>query len=189
MALVPKIDSPCPLGIDELRRLQGYCGHCGTDVHALDSMDEQERKALLRAAAGPICVSYRVPRPVSARRGAGFGIAIAATLVSGGAFAGGAFSNDASAADPPSQLAPATTGPATSPVAMAPLLPSQAATEGEESAELEFITVVGGGVRNPQAAQWIDDSELPELPTRDAASLDAASTPADAADRAPRPAR
>ncbi|KQZ56926.1 MULTISPECIES: hypothetical protein [unclassified Lysobacter] len=184
MALVPKIDSPCPLGIDELRRLQGYCGHCGTNVHALDSMDEQERKALLRAAAGPICVSYRVPRPASARRGAGFGIAIAATLVSGGAFAGGA-----PAADPPSLLAPATTtGPVTSPVAVAPLLPSQAATEGEKSAELEFVTVVGGGVRNPQDAQWIDDSDLPELPMRDAASPDAAPTRVDAADGVSRPA-
>ena len=172
MALVPKIDSPCPLGIDELRRLQGYCGHCSTQVHALDGMDEQERKALLQAAAGPICVSYRVPRPPSARRGAGFGIAIAATLVSGGAFA----------ADPPSLIAPTTTEATTSPVAVAPLLPIDATPEREEPTELERIEIVGGGVRDPRDAQWIDDSELPELPIRDAASLDAAQTLVDAID-------
>lgn len=168
MALVPKIDKPCPLGIDELRRLSGYCGHCDKHVHALDGLNEPQRRALLQAAEGPICVSYRVPRAVPVRRGAGFGIAIAATLVSGGAFA----------ADPPSLLAPTTAESATSPVAAAPLLPVAATAEGEEETKLEFIAVVGGGVSDPQDAQWIDDSDLPELPMRDAASVE--STPTDA---------
>ncbi|KRD76933.1 hypothetical protein [Lysobacter sp. Root983] len=168
MALVPKIDQPCPLGIDELRRLNGYCGHCKTQVHALDGLSEAERRALLQAASGPICVSYGVPRPAPARRGAGFGLAIAATLVSGGAFA----------ADPPSLLAPAATEPAATPVAATPLLPAADAVECE-STELDFVTITGGGVSDPQDAQWVDDSDLPELPMRDAAHLDSASALAD----------
>ncbi|SFL05050.1 hypothetical protein [Lysobacter sp. cf310] len=162
MALAPKIDQPCPLGIDELRRLNGYCGHCKTQVHALDGLSEAERRTLLQAAFGPICVSYRVPRPAPLRRGAGFGIAIAATLVSGGAFA----------ADPPSLLAPTTIEPSATPVATAPLLPVAETVECEPT-ELEFITITGG-VSDPRDAEWVDDSELPELPMRDVAGLDAA---------------
>ena len=170
MALVPKIDQPCPLSVDELRRIDGYCGRCSTQVHALDGLNESERRALLQAASGPICVSYRVPRPAPTRRGAGFGIAIAATLVSGGAFA----------ADPPSLLVPATAEPSATPVATAPLLPVEAVVECEEASELEFITVTGGGVSDPQDAQWIDDSQLPDLPMRDVAHLDATPAPVDA---------
>lgn len=168
MALVPKIDQPCPLGIDELRRLNGYCGHCKTQVHALDGLNEAERRALLEAASGPICVSYRVPRSAPLRRGAGFGIAIAATLVSGGAFA----------ADPPSLLAPTASEPSATPFATAPLLPAEATAECEET-KLDRIMITGGGVSDPQDAQWIDDSELPELPMRDAASLEVAPALAD----------
>lgn len=168
MALVPKIDQPCPLGIDELRRLNGYCGHCKTQVHALDGLSEAERRALLQAASGPVCVSYRVPRSAPLRRGAGFGIAIAATLVSGGAFA----------ADPPSLLAPTVSEPSATPVTTAPLLPAEATAECEET-KLDRIIVVGGGVSDPRDAHWIDDSELPELPMRDAASLEALQVLAD----------
>lgn len=164
MALVPKIDQPCPLGVDELRRIDGYCGRCSTQVHALDGLNEAERRALLQAASGPICVSYRVPRPAPTRRGAGFGIAIAATLVSGGAFA----------ADPPALLTPATAEPAVSPFAVAPLLPEAKPEECDEASKLDLIEVVGGGVSDPRDAQWVDDSELPDLPMRDAADLDAA---------------
>lgn len=168
MALVPRIDSPCPLGIDELRRLNGYCGHCKTQVHALDGLSEDERRALLQAASGPICVSYRASRPAPLRRGAGFGIAIAATLVSGSAFA----------ADPPSLLAPTATEPSATPVAATPLLPASDAVECE-STELDFVIITGGGVSDPQDAQWIDDSELPELPMRDPSSLEGSPALAD----------
>ncbi|MEG3791314.1 hypothetical protein V1318_14385 [Lysobacter sp. CCNWLW3] len=172
MTLVPKIDQPCPLGIDELRRLNGYCGHCKTQVHALDGMSEAERRGLLQAASGPICVSYRVPRPAPLRRGAGFGIAIAATLVSGGAFA----------ADPPSSIDATTMQPTASPVAVVPLVPAAATAECEEPAGPDVIVVIGGGVSDPRGAHWVDDSELPELPMRAAASLDAAPALAQAGD-------
>lgn len=163
MALVPKIDAPCPLGQDELRRLNGHCGRCATQVHALDGLDETQRRALLAAAEGPICVSYRVPRRPAPRRSAGFGIAIAATLVSGGAFA----------AEPPSPLTPSAEANA-SPVQAAPLLPAPAAGEECESTKLEWIEVIGGGVNDPRDAHWVDDSELPELPQRDANALETA---------------
>ncbi|NUO78271.1 MAG: hypothetical protein HOQ32_19955 [Lysobacter sp.] len=163
MALVPKIDQPCPLGVDELRRLNGYCGHCSTQVHALDDLDEAQRRALLQTAKGPICVSYRRPAPVSARRGAGFGIAIAATLVSGGAFA----------AEPPNLLAPTAAEPVASPFAVAPLVPAATPAECEEATKLEFV-VIAGGVSDSHDAQWVDDSELPELPMREIADLEAA---------------
>lgn len=158
MALVPRIDSPCPLGIDEQRRLSGYCGHCERQVHALDALDDAQRRALLDAADGKICVSYRRPAP-AARRGVGFGIATAATLVSGGAFA----------ADPPAL--PVATEANASPVLPAdPLLPAERNGEECEPSALERITLVGG-VNDPRDAQWIDDSDLPELPQRDANTL------------------
>jgi len=72
MALFPKIDQACPLGIDAQKRIDGYCGHCSKHVQALDGMDDAERGAFLRNATGPVCVSYRVPlrRGVSAGLGA-----------------------------------------------------------------------------------------------------------------------
>ena len=47
MALVPRIDQSCPLGVDEQRRIAGHCKVCDTTVHALDGMDEAARRALL----------------------------------------------------------------------------------------------------------------------------------------------
>lgn len=160
MAQVPKIDSPCPLGIDEQLRLDGHCGRCGKHVHALDAMDDAERRALLRTAAGPICVSYRSARPSAVRRGAGFGIAIAATLVSGGAFA----------TDPPPLLPPVASEQASPVTAAAPLVPSEQAGGEDEDERIVFV----GGVSDPQDAQWIDDSDLPELPMRQADQLEQA---------------
>lgn len=171
MAQVPKIDSPCPLGIDEQRRLDGHCGRCDKHVHALDAMSDGERQALLRSAEGSICVSYRTPHRSVSRRGAGFGIAIAATLVSGGAFA----------ADPPSLLPAAASEQATPVSAASPLLePAPVQNCEEEDPGLEFITV--GGVSDPQDAHWVDDSDLPELPMREAAALDDAMAAIDRAD-------
>jgi hypothetical protein len=62
MACFPKIDQPCPLGIDAQRRIRGHCAHCSKHVQSLDGMDGAARAAYLRAATGPVCVSYRVPR-------------------------------------------------------------------------------------------------------------------------------
>lgn len=167
MAQVPKIDTPCPLGVDEQRRLDGHCARCDKHVHRLDAMSDSDRRALLAAADGPICVSYRSEHPRAMRRGAGFGLAIAATLVSGGAFA----------SDPP-DLLPAATGEQASPVAPAPLLAAPAPSQDCEDEKLERIVL--GGVSDPHDAQWVDDSELPDLPMRDAATLDEAAASTDA---------
>ncbi|MEG3791315.1 hypothetical protein V1318_14390 [Lysobacter sp. CCNWLW3] len=159
MAQVPKIDSPCPLGIDEQRRLDGHCARCDKHVHRLDALSDDERHALLIAADGPICVSYRSERPRASRRGAGFGIAIAASLVSAGAYA----------SDPP--LLPPQPASAT-PVAPTPLLAQAPAKDcADEVTSIEMIEFVGG-VSDPRDAHWADDSELPELPMREAAALD-----------------
>ncbi|NUO78270.1 MAG: hypothetical protein HOQ32_19950 [Lysobacter sp.] len=159
MAQVPKIDTPCPLGIDEQRRIDGHCARCDKQVHKLDAMSDSERRALLAKAEGPLCVSYRAPRPQALRRGAGFGIAIAATLVSGGAFA----------SDPPALL-PAAAGEQASPVTPAPLLAAPASAPDCEEDGQTWVLI--GGVNDPSDAQWVDDSELPELPIREAAALE-----------------
>lgn len=146
MACFPKIDKPCPLDIDAQRRLDGYCGHCSTTVHSLDAMDDAQRRALLHAASGPICVSYRAPvrRPAS-HRVAGYGLAIAATLVSGAAMA-----------NPPAPQA------AQTPVEQASLL-------NQEPELLEVLVL--GGVSDPQDAGWVDDGSTPELPQLTAEAL------------------
>ncbi|RDZ26368.1 hypothetical protein DX914_15285 [Lysobacter silvisoli] len=91
----------------------------------------------------------------------GFGIAIAATLVSGGAFA----------ADPPAL--PLATEANASPVPAASLLPAEQQGKECEPEELHEILVMGG-VSDPGDAQWADDRDLPELPQRDANALESA---------------
>lgn len=168
MAQVPKIDSPCPLGIDEQRRLDGHCGRCDKQVHRLDALSDGERRALLSAADGPICVAYRAERPRATRRSAGFGIAIAATLVSSGAFA----------ADSPTSLISPVKGP---PVLLVPQDETKDCADEAEATSIERIEMVGG-VNDPADAHWVDDSDLPELPMREAAALDDATAALDRAD-------
>ena len=170
MARFPKIDSPCPLGIDEQRRLQGFCQHCQKQVHALDALDDEQRQALLKGAQGSICVSYRVTVPVrrpaalglSALGMAGLGMAIATTFASGAAFA-----------DAGAMLAGG--GPAQSVLSPAPANAAMS-TAGQPGVN-EVVVVAGGvralseeifvgGVAEAQDAAWIDDSALPELPVR-----------------------
>jgi len=77
MACFPKIDQPCPLGIDAQRRIAGFCNHCSKAVHGLDAMSDAERIAFVRNASGPICVSYRVRRGVALGLGAALAISVA----------------------------------------------------------------------------------------------------------------
>jgi hypothetical protein len=149
MAVFPKIDRPCPLGIDEQKRIDGYCGRCDKVVHALNGMSGDERVSLLRSAKGPLCVSYRLP----ARRvaGAGLGAALALSIVMP-AFAKeptllGTFGSPPSDPAGEPQFTPAVNSPSTS----------------GDSEKIEFITVTGG-VSNPSDANFVDDSKLPDLP-------------------------
>ncbi|MBP6749226.1 MAG: hypothetical protein KA144_06270, partial [Xanthomonadaceae bacterium] len=82
MSRFPRIDTPCPLSQDEQRAIDGHCNRCDKQVHQLDALSEDERRALLATATGPICVSYRAPAPRKVGR---FGAAIAATLIGSGA--------------------------------------------------------------------------------------------------------
>jgi len=66
MSCFPKIDQPCPLGVDAQKRIAGYCGQCRKTVHALDALDASARLALVQQANAPICVSYRVPARIGA---------------------------------------------------------------------------------------------------------------------------
>lgn len=138
MACFPKIDQPCPLGIDARRRIDGWCGHCARAVYSLDGMDDAGRVAFLRNAKGPLCVTYRV-----AARGAALGLGAALVLATP---IGKAQERD---------VAP------TSPVDAAVMTPASSADGSDMS--LDSITV--GGVSDPTTVEFIDASDaLPELP-------------------------
>lgn len=135
MACFPKIDQPCPLGIDAQRRVGGFCNHCSKAVHALDAMSEAERIALVRNAQGPICVSFRV------RRGAALGLGAALAL---------------------SAAAPTHADPSGTDI-QASIDSVAATTTPPPPPEHEVLLM--GGVSDPQSAAMIDDEDdVPELP-------------------------
>lgn len=153
MSRFPRIDSPCPLTQDEQRAIDGHCSRCDKHVHALDALNEDERRALLAAATGPICVSYRVATPRKVGR---FGAAIAATLIGTGA-ATAAYASDAdptaSALPPP----PAQSGPSWAQAHVDETL--------DKEQELDRVFIVGG-INDPQDAQFAEDMSIPALPMR-----------------------
>lgn len=144
MAIVPRIDTPCPLGAAEQRAIDGHCSRCDRDVHRLDALDADARRALFAAAAGPLCVSYRVPRR------AGLGATIAVSLVVATASAG------VFAADPP----------AAAPAASAEATPSTGTRIRHEAPrDLDGVLVIGA-VNDPQDAAAPEDTSVPELPVQ-----------------------
>lgn len=166
MACFPKIDQPCPLGIDEQKRIDGWCGRCAKTVHSLDGMSGEDRRALLRGADGPICVSYR--RPLARGLGVGLGAALAMS-VSASALAIDGLPT-AAAADPAQSSVEK---------AQSSLLGDKA--EGSKCDEAEKVAasadamplesvLLTGGVSHPADAEWIDDSDLPDLPMVSAAT-------------------
>jgi hypothetical protein len=159
MARFPKIDSPCPLGVDEQRRLNGYCNRCHKEVYVLDGMDDAGLAAWMAAAEGPVCVSYR-----RSSRLAGLA-AIAITLVAGTAFAG----EECADTPTPARLISVAQQQVT-PVAQRQVLADVYSSDdaAQESELLELIVV--GGIRDPREAEWADDSDLPELPIKVLAS-------------------
>lgn len=150
MSRFPLIDSPCPLSQDEQRAIDGHCGRCDKHVHKLDALSEDERRALLAAATGPICVSYRVPAPRKVGR---FGAVIAATLIGTGA-ATAAYAGE--------------TDPTTSGLPQAPQSngPTWAQTHVDDTLALDDDIVFVGGIDDPQDAQFAEDTSLPALPMR-----------------------
>ncbi|SFM98074.1 hypothetical protein [Dokdonella immobilis] len=161
MARVPRIDSPCPLSRAQQLRIDGHCGRCNKHVHALDSLDERQRRALFAAARGPLCVSYRVP----AYRNPAMAVAMAAMISVGTAAAG----QDCDEAAPALQ--------SVQPAAQEPLIHLQ-----DQTNDVPYDTIIVGGISSAEDAQWIDDGSLPDLPmiseTEDGQSIAAA----DAAD-------
>lgn len=143
MPSFPRIDSPCPLSAEEQRAIDGHCERCDKHVHALNDMNEAERRALLANASGPICVSYRKTMP---RRVGRIGAAIAATLITTTAYAG----------DPASQ-------PVAQPTVEAALQDVQEEDVFEEDVFLDEIVFVGG-VNDPQDASAALDMSVPALP-------------------------
>ena len=148
MARFPKIDSPCPLGQDELARIDGHCGRCNKTVHSLDDMDDAGRAAFMRQAKGPICVSYRLPLGLSAA----LALSMAAPV----------FAQDAKPSAPSIRQAVSTPANLQSPIPLADPVATKAKTKPKV---LEPMIVTGGGVRLPSAAQWTEDLSVPELPT------------------------
>lgn len=142
MSIVPRIDTPCPLAADEQRTIDGHCGRCDREVHRLDTLDGGARRALFAAAAGPLCVSYRVPRRVGR-----IGAAIAATLITATAYAA-----DPSAPRPDAQTERA-----------APTTGSR--IQRTEPRDLDEVLVIGA-VNDPQDARMPEDTGVPALPVR-----------------------
>ncbi|MGN6521107.1 MAG: hypothetical protein ACTHK2_16980 [Dokdonella sp.] len=148
MACFPKIDQPCPLGIDEQRRIAGYCGRCSKAVHSLDGMSDAERIAFVRGAKGPLCISYR-----TVGRGAALGFGAALALSSPIGHAQDAVTTQATS--PPAEVPPPPG------IHGSPSSPSQEYVD--LSGKLEMITV--GGISDPAAVEFVDANDaLPELP-------------------------
>lgn len=142
MARVPEIDTPCPLSRAEQLLIDGHCGRCNKDVHVLDGLGDAERRQLLAATKGPLCVSYRLP----ANRSPALGVAMAAMLSTGAAMAG----QDCD--EVKSEFQSIDSSPS-----------SQVLSNEPESERLDTIIMVGG-IESAEDATWIDDSGLPELP-------------------------
>lgn len=153
MSIVPRIDTPCPLTADEQRTIDGHCGRCDREVHRLDTLDGDARRALFAAATGPLCVSYRAPADRAPRRVGRIGAAIAATLITATAYA----------ADPSSPRTGAQAERA------APTTGSR--IQRTEPRDLDEVLVIGA-VNDPQDARQPEDTSLPALPVQETAVLD-----------------
>lgn len=187
MPSFPRIDSPCPLSAEEQRAIDGHCERCDKHVHALNDMNETERRALLANASGPICVSYRKTMP---RRVGRIGAAIAATLITTTAYAGDAASQPiaqptVAAAlqdvqeedgfldeivfvggvnDPQDASAALDMSVPALPMQQLALVPG-GGQDADQQEELDVTVVVGGGIHVPADAEWVDEeSLLPALP-------------------------
>lgn len=147
MPIVPRIDRPCPLTSAEQRAVDGHCGHCDHEVVRLDGLDAEARRAVFAAATGPVCVSYHAPRRVGR-----IGVAIAATLITAGAYA----------AEPATSSEPR---PAAQTERSAPTTGSRIAREAPR--DLDEVLVVGA-VNDPRDAALPEDTSTPSLPTREA---------------------
>ncbi|MCQ4163301.1 hypothetical protein [Tahibacter harae] len=151
MASFPKIDSPCPLRWKEMPSAgRDFCTLCKRQVHNLDAMSLDERRAFLASCSGEVCVAYTVPRKPLRAAAAGLGLAAALSLTP-------------ALAEPPAAM---------SPVAQQSLLPGEPKADCDTPPEEEeFLPIVYlGGVRNPAAAQLeleTADNDLPELPVID----------------------
>lgn len=168
MHCLPKIDQPCPLERSTQRRLAGFCQHCDKTVHVLDGMSPDQRRALLRGASGPICVSYRV----AAGLGAALALALAAAPNANAA-------PDASSSQAPQPLQTqgvASAGPlgdafdAAGPAGpQSPLKPpAETAPECDEEDE-ELTIIMVGGITRPGDAPFLElENPLTELPMREA---------------------
>lgn len=153
MSIVPRIDTPCPLTADEQRNIDGHCGRCDREVHRLDTLDGDARRALFAAATGPLCVSYRAPASRAPRRVGRIGAAIAATLITATAYA----------ADPSSPRTDAQAERA------APTTGSR--IQRTEPRDLDEVLVIGA-VNDPQDARQPEDTGVPALPVQETAVLD-----------------
>lgn len=149
MAKVPRIDKPCPLSMAEQLGINGHCARCDKHVHALDGLDDAARMNLLASAKGPLCVSYRRSVPTAMVLGATLAAALSARTAKAG--------EDCDKAPPPMQSVEAGSN--------APLIDLNKAYASAEDKDCVDIIIVGG-VTSPADAEWIDDSDLPELPMR-----------------------
>lgn len=136
MAKFPRIENACPLPAEQQRCIAGFCGQCGKAVQRLDDMDDGQRAAWMSQATGSVCVSYRLPRQAIA------GLAVAALFAAAPSIAG---------------------EPDAVTKHEAPI--EDAADASTDTSPLTMLIMVGG-IAEPDAAEWIDDTRLPDLPQR-----------------------
>jgi len=155
VAKFPKIDSPCPLDSDAQARIAGHCGRCDKSVHRLDGMDEAQRRAFMRQATQPVCVSYRLPVAAAAALALTMAGAVHAGVPEGGATTVQATVQTAAQVLPDQDAAghvPATT-----------TTTADALKALDDGKPLEILVL--GGITRPGDAEWADDdTSLPELP-------------------------
>jgi len=159
MGRFPKIDQPCPLGMDAQKRVDGYCMRCEKNVHSLDALTPGERESLLQSASDSICVSYHVPAP---RRTARFGAAIALAMVvlpvAAADVVPKADASHAESAAPASALSDALHPPEVKCHDGDPVVEDNTPLPDE-------MILLTGGVSHPGDAEWVDsDDSLPDLP-------------------------
>jgi len=168
MSIVPRIETPCPLSAAEQRAVDGHCDRCDRQVHRLDDLGEAARRALFAAASGPLCVSYRAPHRVGR-----IGAAIAATLITAGAYAADPIQQTTTPQSSTAQ--PATETPASAKAERSdPTTGTRIKREPPKDDKREPLTefdevLVVGAVNDPQDARQPEDKRVPALPSREVA--------------------
>jgi hypothetical protein len=132
MSLFPKIQSPCPYKGKLSDIVDGdICRLCDREVHDITAMSTADRRTLVAACSGEICVSYRL---------------VAKSAIAAAALGASLGSPAFTQSEPPT--------------------PTEA-TDGDFCLEGDVIIVAAGGLKAPEAVEWLAvdlDEARPAMP-------------------------